>query len=177
VYEWTAAGADGCEASSPGFSAKDAGCLRLISSGRSESDSHFLDASPSGRDVFFSTDERLVRWDTDNNYDLYDARIGGGFQEPPAATPECVGEQCQGNLAVPPTPSTFGSGGAVAGAETFPRQQRPGGPPKKQATPRQLLSKALKQCRKKHNKTQRKRCETQAYSHYKHAVAARKGSR
>lgn len=83
--------------------------LHLISTGQSESDSHFLEASPSGRDVFFTTNQRLNGWDQDNSYDLYDARIEGGVAEPTAATPECTGEICQGIIPTPPSSDAPGS--------------------------------------------------------------------
>jgi hypothetical protein len=80
------------------------GQVHLITSGRDVNDSYFLDASPNGRDVFFATRERLVGWDVDNNYDVYDARIGGGFPEPKAAVAECRGDTCQGALGSSPSP-------------------------------------------------------------------------
>ncbi len=77
------------------------GQVHLISTGRDTNGSYFLDASPSGDDVFFTTRESLVGWDTDNAYDLYDARVGGGFPEPPPV-PVCAGDACQGGLDAPP---------------------------------------------------------------------------
>ena len=71
------------------------GELHLISRGTGGADSYFLDATPSGSDVFFTTSDRLVGWDTDNNYDAYDARKGGGLPEPPPPTPPCGGDACQ----------------------------------------------------------------------------------
>lgn len=109
VYEWTAIGSSGCGASTTGYSAASKGCLSLVTTGNSTDDSHFLDADPSGRDIFFSTNQRLNGWDTDNNYDLYDARIGGGFPEPPAAEVECRGEVCQGSVGGPPATSSLAS--------------------------------------------------------------------
>jgi hypothetical protein len=71
-----------------------AGQVHLVSSGQGDDDSHFLDASPSGDDVFFATRDRLTGWDTDENYDVYDARVGGGLPEPVPAT-SCAGDACQ----------------------------------------------------------------------------------
>lgn len=85
------------------------GTPHLVSSGKSTNDSYFLDAGASGRDVFFATRERLVGWDVDDNYDLYDARIGGGFPEPPAALPSCPGDACQG---APPAAPAIVQGGS-----------------------------------------------------------------
>ena len=78
------------------------GQVHLISSGVSPSDSYFLDASANGDDVFFVTRERLVGWDVDDNYDVYDARVGGGLPEPALAPVGCAGEACQGGLAGSP---------------------------------------------------------------------------
>lgn len=103
VYQWSATGSDSCAPSNPDYHATSHGCLALLSSGTSTDDSHFLDASPSGRDVFFSTNQRLVGWDTDTNYDLYDARVGGGLPDPPGVASECTGERCQGSIAQGPT--------------------------------------------------------------------------
>lgn len=56
---------------------------QLLSSGAAESlGAQFVDAGASGGDVFFTTRDRLVGWDVDDNLDMYDARIGGGFAEP-----------------------------------------------------------------------------------------------
>jgi ribosomal protein S14 len=100
VYEWEDSDLDG------------EGELRLISSGRGASDSKFLDASLSGDDVFFTSRERLVGIDTDNQVDLYDARVGGGIaaQNPSPAPPPCEGEDCQGALSGAPFLPAVGSG-------------------------------------------------------------------
>ena len=42
-------------------------------------ESHFMDASPSGDDVFVATADQLVGSDTDSRVDVYDVRVGGGF--------------------------------------------------------------------------------------------------
>ncbi len=82
------------------------GTVHLLSSGRSDADSWFLDASASGDDAFFLTRERLVGWDVDSAYDLYDARVGGGFPDPPAAPAPCAGDACRGPAhATPPVVS------------------------------------------------------------------------
>lgn len=67
----------------------------LLSSGKSTSDSWFLDASVDGDDVFVLTREQLVGWDRDGAYDIYDARVGGGFPEPPPTADPCSGESCR----------------------------------------------------------------------------------
>jgi hypothetical protein len=87
--------------------------LALISGGSGSEDSYFLDASASGDDVFFDTRDRLVGWDEDAKYDAYDARVGGGFPEPPPLPPPCEGDSCQPPPVVPndPTPASAGFDG------------------------------------------------------------------
>lgn len=77
------------------------GEVSLISSGEGGFNSELVDVSASGNDVFFTTRERLVGWDTDNQVDVYDARVGGGFPEPVASV-KCVGDECQGTPAERP---------------------------------------------------------------------------
>jgi hypothetical protein len=101
VYQWEAPGAGGCTESSTSYSPPNGGCLSLISSGTSRSDSDFLDSSASGQDVFFTTSESLLPQDP-GLIDVYDAREGGGMPQPPARAPTCEGESCLGPAAVPP---------------------------------------------------------------------------
>ncbi len=82
----------------------------LLSTGTHPSDSYFLDASANGNDAFFATREKLVGWDVDDAYDVYDARVGGGFPEPLLAPPGCVGDACQGPGAGTPGAGAIGSG-------------------------------------------------------------------
>lgn len=84
--------------------AYDADGVHLISAGTA-TDTHVVDVSADGRDVFLRTHDALVPGDTDGGYgDVYDARVGGGF--PVAETPAaCSGEACRGPLpADPPAP-------------------------------------------------------------------------
>jgi hypothetical protein len=89
VYEYEQAGYGTC--SSP-FA--EGGCLSLISAGSGTGDSNFLASDSSGRNVFFTTRDRLTPSDTDELIDLYDAREGGGL---PVTEPQpgCLGEGCQ----------------------------------------------------------------------------------
>jgi hypothetical protein len=105
VYEWEDTELDGD------------GWLRLLSPGRSAHEAKFLDASASGDDVFFTTRERLVGIDTDDQIDLYDARVDGGIpaQNPPAPAPPCEGEACQGTASGAPFLVGVGSDGATNG--------------------------------------------------------------
>jgi hypothetical protein len=80
------------------------GAVHLISSGTSSEASTFLDASPSGNDVFFEAYSQLVRQDLDQKPDIYDARVDGGFAEEPATA--CTGTGCQGAPSAPPVFAT-----------------------------------------------------------------------
>jgi hypothetical protein len=101
-----------------------AGSVRLLSSGTSGSDSWFLDASADGEDAFFVTRERLVGWDRDDQYDVYDARVGGGFPEPPPVALACAGDACQGDAPGPRAALSRGSA-AFTGAGDAPEQFKP----------------------------------------------------
>ncbi len=121
VYEWEATGAGSCTESVPSFSPQDEGCLSLISTGESPQESELLDASPDGRDVFFKTGQSLVGQDP-GQFDVYDARVEGGFAPPPPPTPPCEGEACQGP---PPPPAELTpSSSTFQGAEN-PAPQKP----------------------------------------------------
>lgn len=85
--------------------------VHLLSSGKSTSPSYVLDSSPNGDDAFIVTRERLLGWDVDGAYDLYDARVGGGFPEPPTPAPGCTGEACLTNATAPPAATAVGSSG------------------------------------------------------------------
>lgn len=76
----------------------ETGERRLISSGRGEKEALFETASASGNDVFFVTENSLVSRDTDTLFDLYDARVNGGFLEPPPPPTPCSGDGCRGPL-------------------------------------------------------------------------------
>lgn len=65
------------------------GSLHLLSTGRGESDFTFVDATLDGDDVFIATAQRLVARDVDTINDYYDARVDGGFLEPPPPAPGC----------------------------------------------------------------------------------------
>jgi hypothetical protein len=91
VYQW--------ETKGEGYCQREPGCISLISSGRALEGASFIDASADGTDAYFLTDESLVGSDP-GSIDLYDARVDGGFQDPPKPIP-CIADACQ---ALPPTP-------------------------------------------------------------------------
>jgi DNA-binding beta-propeller fold protein YncE len=92
VYEWEPQGIGSC--------GRAEGCVYLISSGHSPNDSKFVDSTPSGNDAFIITREQLLPRDKDQQLDLYDARVGGGFEE--AITAPCGGDACKGPITPPP---------------------------------------------------------------------------
>jgi hypothetical protein len=75
--------------------------VSLISGGSALTNDFNPVITPSGRDVFFMTTQGLVPRDTENDLDVYDARIGGGFPPAPAERQECSGDACQGPLTNP----------------------------------------------------------------------------
>jgi hypothetical protein len=145
------------------------GCVSLISAGTGLSDSNLVSIDESGKNVFFTTRDQLVRVDHDQAVDLYDAREGGRISSqsaPPAS--ECEAE-CQpavaaytgspsltlptifagaGNL-VAPLPASAGlrSTNIVISAKT-------------------KLTRALKACRKDKSKSKRVSCEKRARNKY-----------
>jgi hypothetical protein len=84
------------------------GNVHLISAGneaypthaRSEFETMLLGIDESGKDIFFSSVNRLVAQDTDTQSSWYDAREGGGFSIP--SSDEC-GEECQGSPTMAPS--------------------------------------------------------------------------
>jgi hypothetical protein len=105
AYVWQAAdGAKDCEEKGAELYVPNSeGCLSLISSGQSPTDSEFLDAGSNGRDVFFTTNASLLPQDV-GLIDVYDARAGGGLPAPPEPPGPCQGEVCQGAIVVPDDP-------------------------------------------------------------------------
>jgi hypothetical protein len=102
------------------------GELSLISTGTSDDDSIFVNASDDGRDLFFATSQQLVGQDTDNVVDLYDAREGGGLAGQARVKPSapCSEDDCQpagSARSAPPSIGTLvftGPGGAVEEPES-----------------------------------------------------------
>lgn len=121
VYEWErSSGREDCrEMGAEIYVASSGGCLSLISSGTSTANSELIDASEDGRDVFFATEENLLPQDP-GNFDVYDAREGGGF--PAVAKAEPCGEgDCQPS---PQAPASPGVASTVKGPGD-PARQKP----------------------------------------------------
>ncbi|HUH80623.1 MAG TPA: hypothetical protein VLZ06_04785 [Solirubrobacteraceae bacterium] len=186
VYEYEPEGAGSCTgASSSGAVAFEPerafaggpgrtqpGCVGLISSGDSAEGSSFLEASEDGSEVFFLTNARLSAQDVDTAPDVYVARECTGSSpclSSPLSPPACDNEaSCR--PAPSPQPQLYGPGPS----ETFtgPGDLPPAPPPAKPAskpkplTRAQKLSKALKACRRKHDRRRRASCERAARKKY-----------
>jgi len=148
VYQWEIAGMGSCDEGDANFDEGSGGCVELISTGESPHESTFVDASPGGDDVFFTTISSLYGPDY-GLVDIYDARVEGGFPAP-SSTPGCEGEACQGPLVAPndPTPASSSFEGA-GNVNEAPR-------PVKCAKGRKAVRKAGRtRCVKKPRKTKR----------------------
>ncbi len=90
------------------------GRVSLVSDGQDitflyrQSNVELIGTDESGQDVFFATTDQLVGQDTDDNLDVYDARVDGGFPAP-VVPASCEGEACQGELGAAPTLLASGS--------------------------------------------------------------------
>jgi DNA-binding beta-propeller fold protein YncE len=169
VYEYEQTGIGTCSAPNT-----EGGCVALISSGESEHESAFLDASNNGEDVYFLTSQPLVPQDTDTEFDIYDARVCKlAASEPCAIAPAaaeqgCVGEACKAAAPGPPsfeTPASSSGGGTgnivpSEGVLSNKVVQKP------KLTQTQLLAKALKACKKDRKKAKRVACEKRARKKY-----------
>ena len=109
VYEYQPAGLGSC---------KDTrGCVALLSSGTSQQESAFLDASTSGNDAFFLSSQPLVAQDHDTSFDLYDARVCTS-QSPCVTSEGAASQPCEStNTCRPPTPPA--TTGQETGTATF----------------------------------------------------------
>jgi hypothetical protein len=130
VYEWEREGVGSCP-SGIGH------CLYLISSGTSHARSFFGDASASGEDVFFFTRQPLVGQDKDLNFDVYDARVGGGIPAQNPVVTHCEGEECNPPASPAPVFSAPGSN-LLTGAGNPPPPLPP--PPPRKCLKNQRLS-------------------------------------
>ncbi len=148
------------------------GCVYSISTSAASANDIFLDASPSGNDVFFATYDQLASGDQDNLMDIYDARVEGGFPPAPPAPAPCAA--CQAH-SVPPSLLSAGGSALSVGAGNLPAPV----PTKSNKTVAQIgaekLAKALKACRGKRNKRKRVSCEAKARRQYVVRVKVKAG--
>ena len=179
VYQYEPLGAHCSEESSTYVEAAE-GCVAMISSGTSEKESAFLDASETGDDVFFMTSNQLVASDVDTSYDVYDAIVCGvagrpACLPPPLATPpacESAGECRPGTIEVPPSgpgasEEASSSNKVSAQHEVLnSKEEKTPAPKPKPLTKAQKLQKALKACHKVKSKNKRHACEASARKKY-----------
>jgi hypothetical protein len=178
VYEYEPSGLGSCESPS-------GGCVSLLSSGTSGKESAFLEATPSGNDVFFLTAGQLLPQDTDTAFDIYDARVctgGSPCLTPPVPTPPGCSTADACRPASPPQPAPIGPSGSAtgsgAGNVAAPKQEVKGvKSTSKPPTQAQKLAAALKACRKQHSRKKRKACEAHARKLYGPKTKATKTSR
>jgi hypothetical protein len=169
VYEWEAFGTQP-SANAP-TCANPVGCVSLISDGHdrlegtdqheNESAVELLGTDESGTNVFFWTADPVLKRDTDSQVDLYDARVGGGFEEPEGTPPCGTLEECH---APPPAGPVSGSLGSVvfSGAGNLLQPVIPRSKPvTTQPSRAQELAKALRVCRRGSRK-KRTACEARA---------------
>jgi hypothetical protein len=145
------------------------GHVYAISNVAGGGESFFLDASPSGEDVFFGSANKLLPQDTSDNVVVWDARQDGGFPVATAALPCTTAEACR--AASPPTPGVFGA--PPSATFSGPGNSTPVAPavvtPKKKTAAElkaEKLAKALKVCAKDKKKSKRAKCQKQAKSKY-----------
>jgi hypothetical protein len=139
AYQYEPGGVGSCE--------RAEGCVNLISSGRGAQDSNFLSTDATGKNVFFTTRDKLVAVDHDGLMDLYDAREGGGIasQSEVGQNTECHGEACQ--------PPASGSGDPALASLSFEGlgdvfvSPTPVTPKFKPLSRAQKLARALRECR------------------------------
>ena len=205
VYEYepegVPRGAHECTGHAATFSARSQGCIGLISSGSSASESVFLDASEAGGegedgeeldegggDVFFVTAAQLTATDAEAGYALFDAHECT-LAEPCAPAeethtePECDSTAgCRPFSYSPPSEAQpapdAGPGNLTPQHSVLPSKTavKP-----KPLTRAQKLAKALKACHKDKHRRKRVACEKQARRAYgpppKERATTRKGGR
>ncbi len=170
VYEFEPSGVGGCASTSAAFAPANGGCVSLISSGTSPSESAFLDASESGGDVFFLTAAKLSESDRDSAVDVYDAHecttASPCIPAKASSAAGCEGEACQVPAPAPSevTPASLTFSGAGNFLQSPPSVSPPAKP--RALTRAQKLAAALKACRKKARGKRRTRCERQARRAY-----------
>jgi len=128
------------------------GRVFLISDGRAtiaNQPTSLAGISASGRDIFFLIADQLVPQDTDQLYDIYDARVDGGFP-PPVVPIGCEGDACQGTLGVAPQLSLAGSSTQAGGGNlAAPVEVKSKSKPKKKASTKKKKKKQKRHTRKR----------------------------
>jgi hypothetical protein len=171
VYEYEPTGVGDCTVAVPTFSERSQGCVALISSGTSNQESAFLDASEEGGDVFFLTTAKLLPQDFDIQGDIYDAREctveKACFAPQPVPPPPCdTGESCK--PAQSPQPALFGSPSSAtfAGVGNVASNSAAAPVKRRSSVRSQKLSRALRACARRKNRKRRIACQHAAKRRY-----------
>jgi hypothetical protein len=145
------------------------GAVHAISNVAGGDESFFLDAGPSGENVFFVSADKLLPEDPGGNAVVWDARIDGGF--PVVSLPASCDNADSCKAPESPQPGVF----APPASSTFSGPGNPPPPPSavvkpavkpKTLTRAQKLAKALKGCAKDKQKSKRAKCQKQAKQKY-----------
>ena len=139
------------------------GSVSLLSAPANTGDDTFLDATPSGNDVFIASREPLLAGDKDELVDVFDTRVDGGFHEPSQPAGSCQGEACQGPPSAPPQFSTpisasFSGAGNLTPSPSTSTVVKP--------TRSQLLARALARCKRVKQRKKRLKCRASARRRY-----------
>jgi len=179
VYQYQPKGVGSCT--------NEAGCVGLISSGDSEHEQAFLDASATGSDVFLLSTEPLAP-NPENSLSVYDAHVcepaSPCTSSADTATPSCD----EASVACRAAPELFSGGAGLNASEDTsgagnitPQLGSVGVLPSKTTTKPKPLTKAqklaaaLKACKKDKKKSKRLACEKAA--HKKYGPPAKKSSK
>jgi hypothetical protein len=100
VYQFEPGGVGSCS--------EPAGCVSLLSTGTDSHPTYFIDASPSGDDVFLREHQKLVPRDKQEEARvIYDVRVGGGIPEPATPAACTTADACRTAPAL--QPAIFGA--------------------------------------------------------------------
>jgi hypothetical protein len=161
VYEFERPGEGSCNETNPNYDTVSDGCHFLVSTGRSSAESFLIDASSDGSDVFFSTRQSVVGWDVNDNYDVYDRRVDGGFAEPATPAAPCADETgCLSSAMTPPsllassTPGFNGPGNPTPTTLSKPAANKHAKQKKHVAKKKHVKKKPVKKKHKKNGRNQ-----------------------
>lgn len=139
------------------------GDVYLVSDGRAAPRTVGEGLDASGDDVFLRTQDPLVPEDLDTQFDLYDARVDGGF---PAPDPPAGCESC-GGVFEAPTGVAAHQGSSLVLEPSVASQPTVAAPQRSAAqTKTQALARALRRCRTERSRRRRLGCEALARKKY-----------
>lgn len=177
VYEYEPDGAGSCQAGE--------GCVELISSGSSQEESIFMDASATGDDAFFLTAQPLVAKDVDKAADIYDAHVCSEatpcISEPVSPPPCESSDACKGAPTAQPTVFGAPPSATFSGiGNQLPPKAKPKGAKKAGGKRTRRPRKAARRCAAMHKQSRHKRsrCKRKAKGSLAgaHGAAGRHGN-